>query len=185
LTNALRIAEIEGGDTEVLTAAAYLHDISNLPKNHPESHMSSERSADHAASILEKHGFSEEKLTKVKDAILCHSFSRGLTPQTLEGQIFQDADRLDALGAVGVARTFVVGGATNRPLYSDKDPFLDHQRKPNDKENTLDHFYVKLFKLGDTMQTSTGRRLAKERTERMKRFVEELKDEVGSSSYHR
>jgi uncharacterized protein len=111
LKNALLIAQTEGGDPEVLTAAAYLHDISNLPKNHPDSKMSSERSAELAAKILREHGFSEEKLALVKDAILCHSFSRGLTPQTHEGRIFQDADRLDSLGAVGIARTCMVGGA--------------------------------------------------------------------------
>src|SRR5690349_1779816 len=122
LANALKIADSEGGDREVLEAAAFLHDIANLPKNHPESHLSSERSAAHAEQILRDYGFSEEKIAKAKDAILCHSFSRGLTPQTLEGRIFQDADRLDALGAIGIARTFAVGGATNRPLYSADDP---------------------------------------------------------------
>lgn len=178
LANALKISECEGGDREVLEAAAFLHDIANLQKNHPESHLSSERSALRAEEILRDYGFSEEKLEKTKDAILCHSFSRGLTPQTLEGRVFQDADRLDALGAIGIARTYAVGGATNRPLYSADDPFLEGGRAPNDKTNTLDHFYVKLFKLGETMQTPTGRRLASERIERMKRFVQELRDEI-------
>jgi uncharacterized protein len=180
LANARKIAAAEGGDLEVLTAAAFLHDISNLPKNHPESHLSSERSSEHAEKILKEFGFSEDKLRKTKDAILCHSYSRGLTPQTLEGRIFQDADRLDGIGAIGIARTYTVGGATQRPLYSSEDPFMEQGRTPNDKENTLDHFFIKLFKVGEKMQTPTGRRLAEERTERMRRFVEELRDEVGS-----
>ena len=181
LANALRIARVEGGDLEVLEAAAYLHDIANLPKNHPEARLSSERSALAAKRILEENGFSEAQITRARDAILCHSFSRGLVPQTLEGRIFQDADRLDSLGAIGIARTFTVGGATNRPIYDSEIPFPDSDgatRAYDDKNNTLDHFFVKLFKLGETMQTEAGRALALERIERMKRFVEELRQEI-------
>ena len=181
LTNALKIAQHEGGDIEALAAAAYLHDISNLPKNHPESRMSSERSSERAAEILREHGFDEKRIATVQDAILCHSYSRGLTPETLEGRIFQDADRLDALGSIGIARTFAVGGATHRPMLAVNDPFLRNGREPNDRENTLDHFYVKLFKLEGMMQTETGRRLARERTERMQRFIADLEDEVGTN----
>jgi uncharacterized protein len=178
LTNALRISEREGGDREVLVAAAYLHDIANLPKNHPESRMSSEHSARRAAEILRELGFAEAKLPLVQDAILCHSYSRGLTPTTLEGRIFQDADRLDALGAIGIARTFAVGGATKRPMLAQQDPFLKHGRQPNDRDNTLDHFWCKLFKLEEKMQTATGRALARQRMERMQRFIDDLEDEI-------
>ena len=94
------------------------------------------------------------------------------------GPNFQDADRLDSLGAIGIARTFTVGGATNRPLYDAEDPFMEN-RAPNDKENTLDHFFVKLFKLGEKMQTPTGRKLASERIGVMKDFVEKLREELG------
>jgi len=182
LANALKIAAEEGGDTDILTAAAFLHDIANLPKNHPESHLSSGRSAEQAEKILREHGFPIEKIARTKDAILCHSFSRGLTPETHEGRIFQDADRLDSLGAIGIARTFTVGGATNRPLYELEDPFMDNGRAANDKANTLDHFFVKLFKLGEKMQTPTGRKLAEERILRMRRFVEELRSEISNLS---
>jgi uncharacterized protein len=178
LINALRIAEHEGGDLEILAAAAYLHDIANLPKNHPESRFSSDRSAERAGEILREHGFEEQRIAIVQDAILCHSYSRGLTPETLEGRIFQDADRLDALGAIGIARTFAVGGATHRPMLASQDPFLKAGRAPNDRENTLDHFYSKLFKLEGMMQTETGRKLARQRTERMQRFIADLEDEV-------
>jgi uncharacterized protein len=178
LANAQNIAAVEGGDLEVLTAAAFLHDIANLPKNHPESHLSSERSSERADVILRELGMSEEKRVKAKDAILCHSYSRGLTPQTLEGRIFQDADRLDGIGAVGIARTFVVGGATQRPMYSIDDPFVENGRTPNDKENTLDHFYVKLFKIGEKMQTATGKKMAQARTDRMRNYLAELKEEI-------
>src|SRR3954454_338609 len=156
LRNALQIARHEGGDPEVLAAAAYLHDIANLPKNHPESKFSSERSAERAAEILRELGFDERKVPLVQDAILCHSYSRGLTPETLEGRVFQDADRLDALGAIGIARTFATGGAMHRPLYSLEDPFLKQGRVADDKQYALDHFPLKLFKLGEIMQTPMG-----------------------------
>lgn len=178
LINALKIAEKEGGDTEVLAAAAYLHDIANLPKNHPDSHLSSERSADRAEQIARELGFADDAIVRLKDAVLCHSYSRGLTPSTLEGRVFQDADRLDAIGAIGIARTFTVGGALDRPMYDPLDPFLESGRAANDKENTLDHFFVKLFHLSDRMQTVTGQELAGERTARMKRFLADLADEI-------
>ncbi len=178
LANALKIASREGGDLEVLGAAAFLHDIANLPKNHPDTRMSSERSAKKAREMLEGMGFAAEKLDLVEDAVLCHSFSRGLTPKTREGRIFQDADRLDAIGAIGVVRTFTVGGATGRALYSADDPFLVGGRAPDDQGNTVDHFYLKLLKLGDRMQTETGRRLARARTERMRRFLADLQMEI-------
>jgi len=88
LANALRIARTEGGDLDVLAAAAYLHDIANLPKNHPHSHLSSERSAEQAEEIARELGFSPDAIVRLKDAVLCHSYSRGLTPTTLEGRIF-------------------------------------------------------------------------------------------------
>ena len=92
LTNALRIAEQEGGDRLVLTAAAYLHDIANLPKNHPDSKMSSERSAARAGEILRERGeFTDAQIALVQDAILCNSYSRGLTPKSHDGRILQDA----------------------------------------------------------------------------------------------
>ena len=178
LANALKISEQEGGDRDVLAAAAYLHDIANLPKNHPESRLSSERSAERAGQILAELGFAPGKIILAQDAILCHSYSRGLVPTTLEGRIFQDADRLDALGAIGIARTFAVGGATGRPMYATRDPFLKTGRLPDDRDNTLDHFAVKLFKLEEKMLTPTGRKMARERVERMRRFISDLENEV-------
>jgi uncharacterized protein len=178
LKNALRIAEIEGGDPEVLIAAAYLHDIANLPKSHPESHLSSERSSARAAEILTELGMSTERIEAAHDAILCHSYSRGLTPKTLEGRVFQDADRLDALGAIGIARTFAVGGATHRPLYSRQDAFGKQGRRLDDKQNTLDHFEIKLFKIPALMQTATGTKLAEQRVQAMRNFMTQLAEEI-------
>ncbi len=178
LKNALEIAEIEGGDLEILTAAAYLHDIANLPKNHPDSKFSADRSAEQATEILTKIGMSAEKIILIRDAILGHSYSRGLIPQTHEGRVFQDADRLDALGAIGIARTFTVGGATGRCIYHLEDPFGETDRVLDDKDNTLDHFNIKLFTLVEKMQTATGKQKAQERVQTMRYFMSALQIEI-------
>lgn len=178
LNNCFQIARKEGGDSDVFIAAAFLHDIANLPKNHPDSSKSSELSAKNSIEHLSVLGFPEEKRSLVYDAILCHSFSRGLTPQTKEGKIFQDADRLDGLGQIGIARVFTVGGVLNKPLYNTEDPFCLSSRIVDDKVFTLDHFYKKLLKLGSSMQTETGRQLASLRTKRMLIYLEELEREI-------
>ena len=178
LANVHVLWKSEGGDLEVLAAASFLHDIANLPKNHPDSKMSSGKSADQAAELLTNLGFTTTQVEAARDAILCHSFSRGLTPQTLEGRVFQDADRLDALGAIGIARTFAVGGSTHRPLYSPDDPFCEQGRAPDDKTNTLDHFFIKLLKLEGTFLTETGRKQARERTTSMTHFLEAFNQEI-------
>jgi uncharacterized protein len=182
-SNATKIARKEGGNWAVLEAAAFLHDIANLPKNHPESHLSSEKSAKQAAHFIRENSipFTEEELVLLDDAILCHSFSRGLTPKTLEGKIFQDADRLDSLGAIGIARTYSVGGVFGAKLYAMDDPFRKTSRELNDKENTLDHFYRKLLGLASTMLTQSGREMAEERVQFLRAFIEQLEDEVGSA----
>ena len=178
LTNAIKIAQTEGGDIEILTATALLHDIVNVPKNHPERHLSSAKSAEQAEEILLELGFDKNKIPTVKDAVLNHSFSRGQIPKTLEGKIFQDADRLDGIGAIGIARTYATGASFKAKLYCNTDPFLKSNRVPDDKHNTLDHFSVKLLKLQDMMLTKTGKQLAQKRTQFMLDFIENLKSEI-------
>jgi uncharacterized protein len=109
--NARSIAQAEGGaDIEVLLAAAFLHDAVNLPKT-PRPGQASRLSADHAAAFLPGTGFPPGKMAAVAHAIAAHSFSAGLAPETPEARILQDADRLEALGAIGLARMFHVAGA--------------------------------------------------------------------------
>lgn len=178
--HALKIAEVEGGSIQVLLGAAYLHDIANLPKNHPESHKSSSLSAQRALEILRQIdlSLSAQEAHALEEAIRCHSYSRGETPQTLEGRVFQDADRLDALGAIGIARTFAVTGSIGRSLYCSGDPTWKSGRPLDDREFGLDHFFKKLLKLEGTMQTGEGKRLAQERTQRLKEFLSWIEDEV-------
>lgn len=177
LKNAIMIARKEKANIRVITAAVLLHDIVSYPKSDPRSKYSSLESAEESRKILKKHDFSQDEMNIIAEAIRDHSFSRGVIPQTLVGRILQDADRLDALGAVGIARTFAVGGAENRPFYNKDDPFCK-KRSPDDRSWTLDHFYKKLLLLEKTMNTKTGQMEARKRIKIMKRFLDELKKEI-------
>ena len=177
LKNALKIARKEKGDIRIITAAVLLHDIVSYPKSDPRSKNSSLESAKKSRSILKVYGFHDKEIQIISDAIRDHSFSRGAIPQTLEGKILQDADRLDAIGAIGIARVFSVGGSENRPFYNKKDPFCK-KRSPDDKNWTLDHFYKKLLHLEKKMNTKTGKLEARNRVKIMKKFLSELKQEI-------
>lgn len=149
-------------DALVVLAACLLHDCVNLPKNHPQRTLASCLAADKAMEILRCHDFPVDKLTAVAHAIAAHSFSAGIAPQTIEAKIVQDADRLDALGPVGIARMFSVGGQLGRALAHPTDP-LARQRPLDDVAYTLDHIEVKLVTLPASMQTAAGKRLGEER----------------------
>jgi uncharacterized protein len=177
LKNATMIARKEKVDIKVITAAVLLHDIISYPKSDPRSKNSSLESAEESKKILKKYDFSQDEINIISDAIRDHSFSRGVIPSTIEGKILQDADRLDALGAIGIARTFAVGGAENRTFYNKDDPFCK-KRSPDDKIWTLDHFYKKLLLLEKTMNTKTGKIEARKRIKIMKKFLDELKKEI-------
>ncbi|WP_435259384.1 HD domain-containing protein [Thioclava sp. FR2] len=179
--NARQIAKAEGPvDAEALDLACILHDLVNLPKDAPDRHLASRLSADRAASWLTDHGFAPERCAIVHGAIEAHSFSAGLPAQTREAKILQDADRLEALGAIGLARMFAVSGALGRDLFDQTDP-LAQNRALDDKAFALDHLEVKLFKLVGTMQTETGRRLAKERAAFLIVFRDQLLREIGQA----
>jgi uncharacterized protein len=177
LKNATMIARKEKADIGMITAAVLLHDIVSYPKSDPRSKNSSLESAEESKNILKKNNFSQTEIEVIADAIRDHSFSRGVVPKTLEGKILQDADRLDALGAIGIARIFAISGAENRPFYNNIDPFCK-KRSPNDKSWTLDHFYKKLLLLEKTMNTNTGKIEARKRIKIMKKFLNELKKEI-------
>ncbi len=175
--NALQISNKEGGDTETVRAAAWLHDCVTLPKNHPDRSRSSILAAEKAAEFLKTTNFPESKIQYVAHAIEAHSYSAGIRPKTLEAKIVQDADRLDALGAIGIARCLMVGGKLDRALYLPEDPFCEN-REPNDSVYTIDHFYEKLFKLPELMNTDSAKKIASDRVNFMKVFLGKLKDEV-------
>lgn len=175
--SAVQLASLENADMEIVTAAAWLHDCVILPKNHPDRKKASQLAAKKASDFLRETDFPSEKMDAVAHAIKAHSFSAGIPPETVEAQIVQDADRLDALGAIGIARCFLVGGALNSSLYNVEDPFCEN-REPNDKIWSIDHFYKKLFTLPKTMNTDSGKRIAKKRVKYMKGYLKQLKQEI-------
>jgi uncharacterized protein len=178
LTMARRIAGAEGAhDARVLTAAALLHNLVNLPKDHPDRAQASTLSSQAAVKALAGMGFSDIQLQSVAHAIAAHSYSAAIPPQTPEARALQDSDRLDALGAIGIARMFAVSGRLGRTLYDPQDPMaLD--RDLDDKAYALDHLETKLFGLVSSMQTATGREIAEERADWMHSFRTRLLSET-------
>jgi uncharacterized protein len=177
--SARAIAAAEGADRFVVEAAALLHELFNYPKDHPESARSGEICAVEALAVLRREGVDEPRAQAVAECIRVHAFSRGILPQSLEGRVLQDADRLDAIGAVGVARCFATGAVMRAAFYAPSDPFCE-RRAPDDKRFSVDHFYRKLLKLGDGLHTATARTLADERIRFMRQFLEQLAREIGA-----
>lgn len=180
VANAEQLLLTENADADVVLTAAWLHDCVVLPKNHPNRKQASRFAAERAEEVLKETSFPSGKVEAVKHAIEAHSFSAGIEPRTIEAKIVQDADRLDALGAIGIARCLMVGGALDRPLYHPEQP-LPKNREADDSRWTIDHFYQKLFKLPVLMQTRAGKAEAEKRVVRMKRFLEELSEEITSN----
>jgi uncharacterized protein len=179
LAMAHKIARSEGAhDARVLTASAILHDLVNLPKDHPDRAKASTLSAAAAVKALADQGFSADQLDAIAHAIAAHSYSAAIPPQSPEARALQDADRLDALGAIGIARMFAVSGALGRKLYDPRDP-MALARGLDDKSFALDHFQTKLLGLSQTMQTATGREIAEERADWMHSFRTRLLREIG------
>lgn len=167
-----------GADADVLAVAAYFHDSVNLPKDSPDRAHASVLSADMAVRELGAMGFPEGRLAAVHHAIAAHSFSARIPPGTVEARILQDADRLEALGAIGIARMFLVAGQMGGGLFDPADLMALH-RALDDRRFALDHLEVKLFGLVGTMQTATGRAIATERAEWMGSFRTRLLSEIG------
>ena len=158
--NTMLLAETEpGGDPEVMALAALLHDVD-------DHKLFATRDNRNARSFMEQHGISSEKTEAVIDVINSVSFSqnRGKRPATLEGRIVQDADRLDAIGAVGIARTFAYGGEHGRPM-----------------EASIQHFHEKLLLLKNEMNTDSAKGIAEQRHAFMLAFLQEFAAETGGS----
>ena len=175
--NTRRLAEIEGLSLEVLLPATYLHDCVHVAKDSPQRSQASRLAADRAVEFLREHHYPSEHLEAIHHAIEAHSFSANITPLTIEAKVLQDADRLDALGAVGLSRCLMLGGHFGSQLYNPDDPFC-RDRPPEDAQFCVDHFFAKLLGLKDTMQTEAGKQLAEERTRFLSDFLTQLKKEI-------
>jgi uncharacterized protein len=176
--NARAIAAEAGGDGEILAAAVLLHDCVHVEKSSPLRAQASRLAAERASALLAGLGWAQDRVAAVAHAIAAHSFSAGIAPRSLEARVLQDADRLDAIGAIGVARCFYTAGRMGSALYDPLDPRAEH-RALDDRRFAIDHFRVKLLRLADGFQTTPGTRMAAERTRRIARFLAEFEEEAG------
>lgn len=175
---AQHIAAQEGADSFIVGMAALMHDLGRTSTQHNAHHA--DLSVELARELLQDYHVPGDKQEAILHAIVAHSFSRGVEPQTLEAHVVRDADRLDGLGAIGVMRWAVTGAVrrTKETLsYHPEDPFGE-QHHLDDHIYMLDHFYIKLLKLGKTMATETGRLEAQRRTKFMYNYLEEFKREI-------
>lgn len=163
-----------------VVAAALFHDLVNLPKNHPERHLASTLSAEAARPLLAAQGFDAHEITLVTDAIRDHSFSRGATPETLLGRALQDADRLEALGVLGLFRTLSTGTRMGARYFDSHDPWAK-RRALDDHAFSVDHFTTKLLRLASTLCTARGREEASRRAARMRQMLVDLGEELGEA----
>ncbi|MDH5431326.1 MAG: HD domain-containing protein [Nitrosopumilus sp.] len=177
--NAQKICKKEKANEKLVLCAVLLHDIVSYSKSDKRSKLSSIHSAKKAEQILKKYNFSKNEIIIVSEAIRDHSFSQNKKPLTIEGKILQDADRLDAIGAIGIARVFATGGSLKRPFYNFNDPFCK-TRSPDDKTWIVDHFYQKLLKLDSLMNTKSGRIEAKKRTKVLREFLKQFRKEIST-----
>ncbi len=177
--NTISLTRAANGNAEVTVPAAWLHDCVSVAKDSPLRKQASKLAADEAVRFLTSIDYQPDLLDQIHHAIEAHSFSANLQTKTLEAQIVQDADRLEAVGAIGIARCLLTGGSLHRPLYDPSDPFAE-KREPDDGLYTLDHFYCKLLGLAETMKTEAGKAEAIERTEYMRGYLEQLRLEIGA-----
>lgn len=167
----------EAAELKIVLPAAYLHDCFTFPKNHPERAKSSVIAAEKAIHFLSAINYPSAYHHGIKHSIIAHSFSANIQPETIEAQVVQDADRLDALGAIGVSRCLQVSASFGSALYNSEEPFAIN-RDLDDKAYTVDHFYTKLFKLADLMNTHSAKIEAEKRVNFMKLYLEQLRSEM-------
>lgn len=167
------------GDVEPRTAiaAALLHDVVNVPKNHADRGVASERSADVAREVLPPLGFDAATTELIAEAIVDHSFSRGAVPRSALGRALQDADRLEALGVIGTFRCIATGVRFGAHFFDAADPWAVN-RPLDDKRFSIDHFFTKLLKLPETFQTTEGRAEANRRVAIMHALLAALGEEL-------
>ena len=171
--NVQQISDREGGDRTILTAAVILHDCVPVPKDAADRHKASGLAAEKAAGILAWLNWTRADIERAGHAIAAHSFAANIPPQTLEARILQDADRLDAIGYVGIARCFYTAGKMGSALYHPEDPQA-RRRQFDDGCFALDHFNAKLLRLSGSFQTETGRAMAAARHRVVRDFADGL-----------
>ncbi|MCA9627561.1 MAG: HD domain-containing protein [Myxococcales bacterium] len=171
-------------DPRAAITAALLHDIVNVPKDSPERARASELCAQEARRLLLNFSTRDlgvrlppTALDEICAAIRDHSFSRGATPESRLGEALQDADRLEAVGAIGIMRCFATGPRMGARCFHPEDPFAAH-RDLQDTRFSVDHFFTKLLGLSKSLRTPTGRAEAERRSQILKQFIQALSGEL-------
>ncbi|MEZ5496230.1 MAG: HD domain-containing protein [Gammaproteobacteria bacterium] len=177
VVNAEKFAKLENADLEVVIPAAWLHDCVAVSKDSSLRNQASKLSAEKAGQLLKEWNYPLDNIDAIKHAIEAHSYSANIKPLTLEAKIVQDADRIDSIGAIGVARMMMVGGKMNCRLYQSDDPFCK-EREPQDRQWTVDHFYSKLLKLNSGFHTQAAKQEAQRRHDYMINFLQQLETEI-------
>jgi uncharacterized protein len=173
--NAIYIAEQEGAEVEIVQIAALLHDVGDH-KFHDEKDASEKM----ITKMLKKYKVSNDFIDEIIRIVSEVSFKGAevaTNPTSIEAKCVQDADRLDAIGAIGIARAFAFGGNRNRMIYDPKvapKMHTDFEAYKSDKGHTINHFYEKLLLLKDRMQTDTGKEMAEERHQFMESFLKQF-----------
>ena len=174
---ARQLAQAEEAELAVVIPAAWLHDCVAVAKDDPRRRQASAQAAEKAGTLLSSWDYPSQHIQAIQHAIEAHSYSASIECRTLEAKIVQDADRMDAIGAIGVARTIMVGTALGNPLTYNEDPFC-YDRKPDDKLAMVDHFYTKLLHLKDKFHTESAKPEAQRRHQFMLDFLQQLEQEV-------
>jgi uncharacterized protein len=179
LALAEQIARAEGADMDIIRAAALLHDIARVTEDTTGRGDHAQMGAERAHDILLTRGWAAAKADAVSHAIAAHRFRGTTLPQTLEAQILFDADKLDSIGAIGIARAYAVSGALNQRLWSEVTPGASANRDQHNADHTaVAEFAVKLSKVRERMYTTTAKQLAAERHQYMVDFFTRLNQEV-------
>lgn len=171
------LCRTENADWAVVMPAAFFHDYIHVSKNDPRRPYTSQLSAEAAIEYLASVSYPEKYFESIRHAIEAHSYSANIKAETIEAKIVQDADRLDSLGAVGIARCFATQALMKLPFYSEEDPWAE-TRSLDDKNFGLDHFYQKLFKLVDHLNTETAKKEGEHRIAFIKTYLEQIKREI-------
>lgn len=176
----LHLAATEGADVELAGAAGLVHDLVAIPKEHPDRPLGGERSAAAAAGLLPEVGYAPVEIAAVVEAVRTCSWSRGLEPTGPLGRILQDADRLDAIGVLGLARTWSTAQRMGGGLLAHPEQPWPEEREPDDRRYALDHVARKLQHLAAGMHTTAARIEAERRHAAMMAAVEAFRSEVAS-----
>lgn len=179
LALAERLARAEGADVEIVRAAALLHDLARKDEDETESGDHAQMAAERARALLLARGVEAERADAVAHAIAAHRFRGSTLPRTLEAKILFDADKLDSIGAIGVARAYAVAGALNQRLWSEASPNQVATRDQHtSKHSPVAEFAVKLSRVRERMHTAAAREIAGERHAFMAEFFARLEREV-------